>query len=126
VRRSGAHRRVVAWLAFAAIWLAVVVPVISRVMATPAAAPVASGMTCGEHMGHGTDPADPDPRLPATDKCGYCTLIGHSPALLAAAWVPVLLPRTAHLPPCLPDEWCTRRHSLLAATPRGPPGFVNA
>lgn len=124
--RLGEHRRVVAWLAFVAIWLTIVAPVVSRVMPVQAAMPAMAGMACPEHMGHATDPGTPHPHPPSTEKCGYCTLIGHSPVLATAAWVPALLPQTAFLPAAFPDESHVRRHSLLAPTSRGPPGFLNA
>lgn len=125
--RSQAQRRVVTWMAFVALWLTVVAPVISRLLPTAHdAMPAMSGMGCVEHMGHPAHPAAPDPLAPATDKCGYCTLVGQSPVVIAALWVPVLLPHTPYLPPALPDARAARGHTWLAPTPRGPPGFVNA
>lgn len=124
--RSDTHRRVVAGLAFVAIWLTIVSPVISRVWPLWGTAPATSDMACAEPMGHATDPDGQHPHLPSTDRCGYCALVGHSPFLAEAAWLPTLLPQVSYLPPHLPDGWHLQRHSSLAPTPRGPPGFVNA
>lgn len=135
--RSQAQRRVVAWMAFVALWLTIVAPVISRLLPTahdamPAMSDMVmpdmamSDMAFVEHIGHPAHPSMPDPLAPATDKCGYCTLVGQSPVVIAALWVPVLLPRTPYLPPALPDARAARGHTWLAPTPRGPPGFVNA
>lgn len=126
VVRTGAHRRVVAQLAFVAIWLTIVAPVISRVLPLWGTASAASDMACAEHMGHATDPDGTHPQLPSTDQCGYCSLVGHSPFLVEASWVPALLPQVSYLPPRLPDGWHIRRYSLLASAPRAPPGFANA
>lgn len=123
--RSGAQRRLVAGLAFVAIWLTIVAPVVSRVLPAVSVAPAASDMACAEHMGNAPDPAK-HPNPPTTDKCGYCNLIGHSPVLVRMAWVATLLPQASCLPSQLPDEWYVRGHSLIAPTPRGPPRFVNA
>ncbi|SEJ00765.1 Protein of unknown function [Frateuria terrea] len=126
VGRSDTHRRVVAGLAFVAIWLTIVAPVISRVLPLWAAAPATSDMACAEHMGHATDPHGPHPQLPSTDRCGYCALVGQSLFLVEAAWLPIVPPQASYLPPHLPDGWHIRRYSSLAPTPRGPPGSVNA
>src|SRR5690242_6307563 len=93
VGRSDTHRRVVAGLAFVAIWLTSVSPVISRVWPLWGTAPATSDMACAEPMGHATDPDGQHPHLPSTDRCGYCALVGHSPFLAEAAWLPTLLPQ---------------------------------
>lgn len=125
--RSQAHSRGVAWLAFFAIWLTLVAPVVSQVVAAVGSPAMASASpACAEHLGHAVPPATPHPSVPPTDRCGYCTLVAHSPVVIAAAWLPLLLPRTAYLPPALPAAPGLRRHAWLATTPRGPPGFVNA
>ncbi|WP_414655801.1 DUF2946 domain-containing protein [Frateuria sp.] len=123
--RSGAHRRVVAWLAFTAVWLTLFSPVISRVLPSLSGAAM-SGMACSGLTEHATGQPTPHPHLPAPDKCGYCTLLGHSPALGTAAWVPALLPHSTNLPASVPNESHIGRHSPLAPTPRGPPESTNA
>lgn len=121
--RSCRYRRVIAWLAFAAIALTVVAPVVSRLL--PGAAVAATMAGCDMHHA-GSHPAPmPDPHAPL-DQCGYCSLFVHSPLLLAAA--------AAFLPISAPPRFFAARrdlgrlpaHSPLAARPRGPPMFADA
>ncbi|RDI99161.1 DUF2946 domain-containing protein [Dyella solisilvae] len=92
----------IAWLAIAAMGLLALVPTVSRVLESPVALHVmamdmdmAMGADCPEqHASQDHRHAPPDSgQLPSTDACGYCSLISHSPALMAAALV---------LPPALP------------------------
>jgi hypothetical protein len=119
IRRRTAHRWV-AWLAIAAVWLLVAAPTVSRSLAATDAWPQL-GAWC---TGHGLDehhPSAPDAPGLHTDECGYCALLGHSPALtghVAAASVAAMLPAIAPI-----HETSRHGHplSLLSANPRGPP-----
>lgn len=70
-----------------------------------------------DHHSHGTpdDPGDP------TAKCGFCTLLAHTPVMAFAVGValaPAYLPALTPPAPLLRNESATR---LLSAQPRGPP-----
>jgi hypothetical protein len=79
--RSAIHRRLTAWLALVALGLLLVAPTLSRTQAALAAVPDL-GAWC---TGHGLDRTHGTPSTPEhpadEDACGYCVLLGHSPAL---------------------------------------------
>lgn len=120
--RRAAHRRFATWLAIAAMLLVVVMPVVSRSLPLHAGmsrmgADCMMGMAHADHRSHGIpdNPGDP------TAKCGFCTLLAHTPVMAFAigvvpppAWLPALTPPTL----LLRDESVAR---LLSAQPRGPP-----
>ncbi len=118
--RPRAYRRLVAWLACAALWLVVAAPVVSRVLAGPSAA-AAMAMHCGESGDHGAHPGSPDPLAPSADACGYCGLLGHSPVLGSVPWLPTVAmvwPAPLEIVVAVPRAVGLR---VLAAAPRGPP-----
>lgn len=122
VLRRKAKRQPIAWLAWLAIALLVVAPLVSRVL--PASAATAHAMM-GADCPHGTmDAGDASKYGGAqdpTDCCGYCVLLGQQ-SLLAAC---VIL----HLLPARPHEAVAVVYQLrslepparLWASPRGPP-----
>jgi hypothetical protein len=133
VLKRAAQQRFVAWLAFAAMALIVLMPAISRSM--PADMDMGgmagmAGMSADGAMGampadHHHGPAMPGDPSDPTARCGYCVLLTHSPAVgfaSALLWLPLELraiaPQTviARSAPLAP---------LLSARPRGPPLRVN-
>ncbi|WP_267224524.1 DUF2946 domain-containing protein [Dyella silvae] len=121
--RSRVRRRWVAWLALAAMWLAIAAPVISQTLPTAWAMPDL-GPWCGGHAYDATSPSTP-PHDHLLEKCAYCGLLSESPTLTSTAWLPALLPLMTAMPPfeTVAPPWT--HLSPLAAAPRGPPGFAH-
>lgn len=116
-------------------WLLVAAPPISQWLASPAMAAASDmpGMAmpdaavhCDEHAGHGDSPSPLQPHAPAWAKCGYCDLLGHSPAMSSVAWLPAAAVPSPHRLSLFGSAPRTPRRLLLAAAPRGPPADVNA
>jgi len=106
-------------------WLIIAAPVISQSL-SPSAATSHLGHGHGGHvhaMGH---PSSPPPHDHLLEKCGYCGLLGTSPTLMGAVWLPSILPPVAAMPLFHPVRLPWVRSSSLAAAPRGPPVFVHA
>ncbi len=121
--RGPPHSRFVTWLALAAVWLTVVMPVISRSMPLPIHSMGAMGLSA-DHGTHGFSeqhpPASPDPSS-TLDKCGYCSLFCHSPMVAGGALLtlpPLALPARPLPGPTVPAGPPPHR---LCAAPRGPP-----
>ncbi|SFS17807.1 Protein of unknown function [Dyella sp. OK004] len=124
VIRWHTHRRWIAWLAIAAMWLTIVAPVISQTVLPATHAPAMHhGAGCGKHAEQ-TPPLSP-PHDHALEKCGYCGLLGYSPMLPGAIWLPPILPPVAAVPANLPRALPATRLATLAAAPRGPPAFAH-
>lgn len=88
--RKRTTQRFIAWLAIAAMALLAFAPTVSRTLLSPTAAhDMGMGMAMdhsAHHASHGHRQPGPDaPSHDPTDACGYCSLISHSPAVLAAA-----------------------------------------
>jgi hypothetical protein len=106
----------------AAMLLVVMTPVVSRSLPLHAGmsrmgANCMMGTAHADHHSHGMpdDPGDP------TAKCGFCTLLAHTPVMaftagvaVAPAWLPALTPPA----PPLRHESVAQ---FLSAQPRGPP-----
>jgi hypothetical protein len=108
--------------------LVVLMPAVSRTLSLNAGmsrmgADCMMGMGHADHHSHGTpgglgtpgNPGDP------TAKCGFCTLLAHTPVMafdVDVALVPAALP--APLPPA-PSFRRASVAPLLSAQPRGPP-----
>jgi hypothetical protein len=131
VLKRAAQQRFVAWLAFAAMALIVLMPAISRSMCVDTGMGDMSGMSmagmgadCPMNQGH-VDHQRPAVPGDPTARCGYCVLLAHSPvAGLTGAWLwmPVELGASA------PHIFVAHRAPialLLSAHPRGPPLYVN-
>jgi Protein of unknown function (DUF2946). len=123
VRRTS-RSRLVAWLAMAAVWLTVVMPVISRSLPMSGMDGMDAGAWCTSHgLSTQHPPASPNPSS-SLDKCGYCSLFCHSPMVAGGA---VLLPPPQRFPaqdllaPVVPAGPAPR---LISASPRGPPPQV--
>jgi len=146
--RRRTSRRLVAWLAIAAMWLLAAAPTVSRVlpalvadmgaqgaletahasMGDMAAMHAMPGMPDMAGMAHASGmpgipdmPGDPTQHL---DHCGYCALLSHTP-LLSGGFVALLL--ATPLPVAAPTASAgTPWHAqpLLSANPRGPPSIL--
>lgn len=131
--RHDPFQRLFVWLAFAALGLASLMPVVSQLAVThpmamgggmPAMADMAEMVAdCHGHIAHGTEPPHSDGHgsVPM-DACGYCSLLAHFGGLPP---LPVVVMRppfpAADAPLAL---FSTRPHValwLLDAAPRGPP-----
>jgi len=113
----------VAWLALAAMWLTIGMPVISRSLPDGMSS-MALGAWC---TGHGLSDQHPqapsDPSAP-TDKCGYCSLFCHSPLIGGHAGIVLLppsLPAQSPIALAVPEGPNPR---VLSARPRGPPSLT--
>lgn len=135
MRRTRDIRALFAWLALFALGLTIVAPVVSRTLASVTASSAhgahhAMDMTARMPAGHaGThrhDDAHVDHDGMPMDQCGYCGLLGHSPLLIAIAWLPGLLPRAAPRQPLPTAPQRNPERSTLTAAPRGPPAFPSA
>lgn len=115
---AAARRRFSVWLALLAMWLVVVVPVASQLMAAArTATPDTASILCSATAAQ--EPAASShlhtDRLAA---CGYCTLLAHQPAMPATpaatlAFVAITVALTDALP--------TAQHVPAAAFPSGRP-----
>lgn len=124
--RKASHSKLGAWLALAAMWLVVVMPVLSRSMPMPMPSMSAMGHDA-EFSAHGLSeqhpPTSPDPSS-TLDKCGYCSLFCHSPMVAGNALrslPPLALPAQTLLAPTVPAG---PPPQLLSAAPRGPPSLA--
>jgi hypothetical protein len=130
VFKRAAQQRFVAWLAFAAMALIVLMPVISRSMPADMDMGSMGSMTAGCSMGgvtadHRHPPGMPGEPSDPTARCAYCVLLAHNPVTgfaSALVWLPIerraLAPQAAAVrsAPAAP---------LLSARPRGPPLRIN-
>lgn len=124
--KRAAQRRFVAWLAFAAMALIVLMPAISRSMSMSTDMDMSGMVMDADHpmdMAHADhrhssmpgDPSDP------TARCAYCVLLSHSP-VTGLAFAPIVL--AVDLPALEPQAIAHRVAPfapLLSAHPRGPP-----
>ena len=124
--RKASHSRLVAWLAFAAMWLVVVMPVLSRSMPMPmhSMGAVDPDAEFSAHwLSEQHPPTSPDPSS-TLDKCGYCSLFCHSPIVAGDALLtlpPLALPAQTLLAPTVPAGPPPQR---LSTAPRGPPSLA--
>jgi Protein of unknown function (DUF2946) len=133
VLKRAAQQRFVAWLAFVAMALVVLMPAISRSMPVDmdmGGMGSMAGMSAGCSMGgipadHRHGPAMPGDPCDPTARCAYCVLLAHNPVTgfaSALLWLPIerraLAPQSAIVrnAPAAP---------LLSARPRGPPLSIN-
>ena len=116
-----ARNRFVAWLGIAAMWLAIVAPVISQTLAARDAATDPQAILCtvdvsapDAHAGH-HDAAN------HFDACSYCGLLAHHVPLLAVALPGVArIERSARVA-YAPALAAVHAKSFNAARPRAPP-----
>lgn len=120
VFRKATHRRFVAWLAMAAIWLTVVAPVISQTLPVEQAWPDQEAWCTSHGLSdqHPSMPSDPSMHM---DKCGYCALLGHSPLLSGSVSVALQPSLLAAQAPTLWTPGIDVVEPILSANPRGPP-----
>lgn len=123
--RQAALHRCVAWLALAAMALIVVMPAASRFIPVDNAMADMDGgcaMYAGNHLHPGIPGYPDDP----TARCGYCTLLGHTPVVglgMLLLHLPALRP-TSPLPAAASQSAPFAR--LLSARSRGPPSRMDA
>lgn len=87
--RKRSYQRFIAWLAVVAMGMVVVLPTVSRALASPATlSAVATGEGCAAHQREAAPRRDPLPSH-GTDACGYCTLASHSPVVMGHAIAPL-------------------------------------
>nr|WP_274380839.1 DUF2946 domain-containing protein [Dyella acidiphila] len=115
-------------MALVAMALVVLMPVLSRSMASDAPMMGAMDMSMGSmdmgHAGHG-HPGMPEHPDDPTAHCGYCVLLTHTPTVgsSVAIWVaPLALPTLAPSTTLPRNSFSTL---LLSARPRGPPATRN-
>ncbi|HET6554192.1 MAG TPA: DUF2946 domain-containing protein [Dyella sp.] len=116
--RRKAQRQLVTWLAWLAMGLLVVAPLISRVMPASASMHAMMGADCGHDM---AVPSKSGGSPDATDRCGYCVLLGHQSLLAAHALLYFLpVPPRADVAVAYP---AVRVASMprFGARPRAPP-----
>ena len=121
------HRRVVAFLAIAALWLLVAAPVISQVL--PSRSTYTELNAYCDGMAGMTDHGDlamPDPHGGQMAVCGYCGLLGHAPTMPGAVYVAMFVPSTPLWAVPLPVAPIPATPPWLDAAPRGPPGAMHA
>lgn len=82
---SRRHQKLTAWLGLIAIWLAVLMPVVSETRAY--ASSVDEGLDAARCSASATTPTQSDHHALHRDACGYCSLFAHSPAIGTAATV---------------------------------------
>ncbi|HVC18089.1 MAG TPA: DUF2946 domain-containing protein [Rhodanobacter sp.] len=107
-------------MALVAVWLTLVMPVISRSMPNGMGSMDhgSPGISHGLSQQHPSTPPDPSSTL---DKCGYCYLFCHSPLVagdVLSALPPLALSAQMLLAPTVPIGPLPQ---LLSAAPRGPP-----
>lgn len=120
--RHAMHRRL-AWLALLAMAFVAVLPSISRVLPRASAMP---GMDAMAHARHAATrqpdvPGEPDDPL---QRCAYCVLLAHSPALGAGAFAPLLLPTPLPSAPPVAPTLAARVQPAWSAPARGPPALA--
>lgn len=133
MRRTREIRIFFAWLAWFALGLTIVAPVVSRTLASVTASAahgahhamdMSAQMTAGHADTHRHDNARGDHDGMLMEPCGYCSLLGHSPLLIVIAWLPGLLPRATPRQPVPTAPQRSPERSTLTAVPRGPPAFL--
>ncbi len=123
--RRATFQRYVAWLALAAMALIMVMPALSRSMSVDN---TMSGMDAGcvMHASHHAHPGIPSYPDDPTAKCGYCTLLDHTPVVgmgMLLLHLPTLRPAS---PPNAIASQAAPFARLLSARPRGPPSRIDA
>ncbi|MDR5854483.1 DUF2946 domain-containing protein [Caballeronia sp. LZ062] len=134
-----ARNRFVAWLGIAAMWLAIVAPVISQSIAARNEALDPEAALCtvdtlagllaqsGEHASHHTSHADADEQASHHDgaghfdACSYCGLLAHHlPVASAASQAVTRIERVTRAAPiAVVDAACSKSYN--AASARAPP-----
>jgi Protein of unknown function (DUF2946) len=130
VFKRAAQQRFVAWLAFAAMALVVLMPAISRSMPTGMDMGSIGGMRADCPMGGGSADHRHGPAMPGdpgdpTARCAYCVLLSHNPVTGFASAVLWLRIEPLALTPQAAVARSVPAAPLLSARPRGPPLRIN-
>jgi Protein of unknown function (DUF2946) len=121
VFRKATQRRLVTWLALFAVWLAVAAPVISQVLPFSDTHLDLGAWCTGHGLADHASGAASDPHALHADKCGYCGLLGHSPALSGDAILAPEFARFSQRPHVHTELPAVDARPRLSASPRGPP-----
>jgi hypothetical protein len=113
-------------MAVLAIWLTVLAPVVSRAMPAESPFPDLGAWCEGGGLVDRHSPASPDQHADHLAKCGYCSLLNQQPGLAGVGFVATLPPLSVFVPAFTPVHREARTASPLAASPRGPPLFLDA
>lgn len=117
--RHAMHRRL-GWLALVAMAFVVAMPMVSRVLPMASAMPGMAAMARAQHVAMGQSPAPDQPDDPL-QRCAYCVLLAHSPALGAGIFAPLLLPIASPAAPAVAAITTVRVPPAWSAPARGPP-----
>lgn len=112
-----AHRRLTAWLGIIAMWLAVVMPVMSQTL---------------EHAERTSDPFAALCTIDATghahssvaghlDACGYCDMLAHHPVVASTHFVATTTSSVAHTLTVALSEGILPNATFPSGRPRAPP-----
>jgi hypothetical protein len=119
-----ARNRFVAWLGIAAMWLAIVAPVISQTLAARAEASDPQAVLCAVDAASADEHAGHQPHHDAAshfDACSYCGLLAHNlPVAPDLALDVVRMERVTRVPTLAAIESAVPK-SFNAASPRAPP-----
>ena len=121
--RKTKHRKFFAWLGLLAMWLTIAMPAISRNLPSGHGS-LDLGAWCTGHGLSDHHPSAPSAPDSPTDKCSYCSLLCHSPLVVAHADLALpslFLSSQAPVAATVPSGPPPR---LLSAHPRGPPSLA--
>ena len=113
-----AHRRLTAWLGMLAMWLAVVMPVMSQALVhlEQTSDPLTALCTVDPSSSHGHQTmAD------HMDACGYCNMLAHHPAVAANPVVVTIASWVAHTQAVALSAGTLPNASFPSGRPRDPP-----
>lgn len=115
-------QRLAAWLGLLAIWLMVLMPVGSQLLAceAPPSAPVCSA--AGHH--HAMRTGAPKKAAHHMDACGYCSLLVHLPALNGASCPDLFPPAARSGEVASPEHEWVPQFRCLWRSPRAPPAIA--
>jgi hypothetical protein len=114
-------QRLAAWLALFAIWLTVLVPAGSQLLAREAPPEATLCSAYGHHASRGSEHEHATHRF---DACGYCSLFSHCPALHGASCPDRFLPAAHGDEVAPPTHERARWFRCLWRAPRAPPALA--
>ncbi|KXV09912.1 hypothetical protein CR51_09800 [Caballeronia megalochromosomata] len=116
-----ARNRFVAWLGIAAMWLALVAPVISQTLAARNAATDPQAVLCAVDASATDAHASHHDAANHFDACSYCGLLAHNlPIITGAPYGVASIERVTRAPTFASADPVTSK-SFNAASPRAPP-----
>ncbi|SAK94590.1 hypothetical protein AWB77_05426 [Caballeronia fortuita] len=119
-----ARNRIVAWLGIAAMWLAIVAPVVSQTLAARDIAGDPQALLCAVDAAAADAHAGHHDAAKHFDACSYCGLLAHDlPVVMRIAHELTLTERVARASVSV-NVVTAAAKSFNAARPRAPPAFV--